>query len=80
MQTICNNVGEMEIPMKNGMVSEDNIGGEIGQVLEGKLPGRLSEEEITIFDATGIALLDLVTAKIAIDQAEENGVGQFVEI
>ena len=76
----CVNVGEMEIPMKNGMVSEDNIGGEIGQVLEGKLPGRLSKEEITIFDATGIALLDLVTAKIAIDQAEENGVGQFVEI
>ncbi|MBQ1391741.1 MAG: ornithine cyclodeaminase family protein, partial [Firmicutes bacterium] len=42
--------------------------------------GRKSEEDITIFDATGLALLDLVTAKTAIRLAAAKGIGQVIEI
>ncbi|MHC1722941.1 MAG: ornithine cyclodeaminase family protein [Aminipila sp.] len=72
----CMNVGEMEIPILQGFITIDDVIGELGQVLEGQVEGRKNDYDITIFDATGIALLDLVTAKIAIDLSKENGLGQ----
>ncbi len=63
----CKNVGEMEIPLKKGMIKEEELGGEIGQVLAGEVPGRTAEDQITIFDATGLSALDLITAKIALE-------------
>ena len=63
----CKAVGEMEIPLKKGMISEEELGGEIGQVLTGEVAGRTSDDQITIFDATGLSALDLITAKIALE-------------
>lgn len=76
----CCTVGEMEIPAKMGIVSADSICGEIGQVLIGQVEGRLTDEDITVFDATGLAALDLVTAKIAVKAAEEKNMGTLAEI
>lgn len=63
----CKAVGEMEIPLKTGRIAEDELGGEIGQVLTGEVPGRTSEDQITIFDATGLSALDLITVKKALE-------------
>lgn len=76
----CCTVGEMEIPAKMGIISADSICGEIGQVLIGQVEGRLTDEDITVFDATGLAALDLVTAKIAVKAAEEKNMGTLAEI
>ena len=76
----CLSVGEMELPFKNGVIGREDVIGEIGQVLSGAVSGRQSADDITIFDATGLALLDLVTAKSAIDLAEEKKLGIAVEI
>lgn len=76
----CLSFGEMEIPHRMGIVTRETIAGELGQVLSGKKPGRISDDDITIFDATGLALLDLVTGKVAIDLAKEKGLGTMVEI
>ncbi|QIB70059.1 ornithine cyclodeaminase family protein [Aminipila butyrica] len=76
----CVQVGEMELPIKQGVIREADIAGEIGQVLSGEIPGRCSEEEITIFDATGLALLDLVTGKRAIDLAQAKELGILADI
>ena len=76
----CMRVGEMELPLKKGVIREEDLAAEIGQVLAGTAEGRRSDEEITIFDATGLALLDLVTGKRAIDLAREKGLGLAAEI
>ena len=76
----CCTVGGMEIPAKMGIISPDTVTGEIGQVLTGQITGRTSDEDITVFDATGLAALDLVTAKIAVAVAEAEGKGQTAEI
>lgn len=76
----CMQVGEIEIPLKRCIISEKDIVGEIGDLLLGKVQGRTSEEQITIFDATGMALLDIATAKIALKLAEEQGLGVKAEI
>ncbi|MGB3367406.1 MAG: hypothetical protein WBA54_07960 [Acidaminobacteraceae bacterium] len=71
-------VGECEIPFKEGIITE--IDGEIGQVINGSVKGRTSEEQITIFDSTGIALQDLSSADIIIKKCIEDGLGTLVEI
>lgn len=76
----CVKVGEMELPIKVGILKEAQIAGELGQVLCGLVPGRQSDEEITIFDATGLALLDLVTGKRAIDLAKAKKLGVTADI
>lgn len=76
----CIEVGEMEIPLKKGVISKDEIAGEIGSLILGQSRGRQNDEEITIYDATGMALLDIATAKAALDLAVEAGLGQEVEI
>lgn len=76
----CINVGEIEIPVKKGILKAEDIAGEIGEILTGKTCGRENDEQITVFDATGTALLDLLTAKLALAKAEEQGLGETVNL
>ena len=75
----CIRVGEIEIPIKEGVITEDDIAGEIGDVIAGTIEGRQNDEQITIYDATGLYILDLVTAKAAIMRAKEKGIGIEVD-
>ena len=76
----CMTVGEIEISLKTGIINEKNIVGEIGNLLEGKIEGRSNEKEITVFDSTGLALLDIAAAKIALDLAEGKTLGSNVNL
>ncbi len=73
-------VGECEIPIKKGSIHKDSILGEIGEVILGQKPGRSDEKEITIFDSTGIALQDLICAKLLLDLATEKNLGTIAEL
>lgn len=64
----CINAGECELAIKHGFITRDHICGQIGEVLLGRKPGRTSAEEVTVFDATGLALLDLAVAKRVVAQ------------
>ncbi len=75
----CLRVGEMEIPFETGVISREDVSGEIGQVLAGTVEGRKSADDITVFDATGLALLDLITAQTAINLAKEKGIGTIID-
>lgn len=63
-------VGEMEMAIKKGWMTKDDVTGEIGDLISHKIEGRKSHAAITVFDATGMALMDIATAKIAIDHIE----------
>lgn len=76
----CAAAGEVEKPIKAGIISREDIQGELGSLMLGKAPGRQSDSEITVFDATGMALLDLAAAKAALDAAEKLQLGQTVEL
>ena len=54
--------------------------GELGYVLVGKVPGRTSAEDVTVFDSAGTALLDIACAKIALDAAARRGLGTVAEL
>ncbi len=48
---------------------------EVGEVLAGTRPGRLSEEEITVYKSTGHAVEDAATARLVYDRARAEGAG-----
>ena len=58
-ESLFNEAGDFLIPKKEGLIREEKIGGEIGEVLLKKVKGRESREEITIFKALGLAVEDL---------------------
>lgn len=51
------------------------MAGEIGKVIAGELEGRQSDEQITVFDSTGIALQDSATVPLEYERALAAGVG-----
>lgn len=55
--------GEYLTPLQQGLIKENHVAGTIGEILLGKIPGRESEEEITIFDALGLAVEDVICGK-----------------
>jgi alanine dehydrogenase len=55
--------GDLLIPMRAGEVGEDPITGELGDVLVGRVPGRQSAEEVTLFKSLGLAVEDLAAAR-----------------
>jgi alanine dehydrogenase len=72
--------GEVNIPLSQGVISESDIYAELGEVVAGVKKGRLSDEDITIFDSTGLAVQDLVTANIAYTKAVELGIGKKMKL
>ena len=75
----CIDKGETFHPLNRGIITMDDIHGEIGEILLGRKPGRESDEEITIFDSTGMAIQDNTTAYKIYQNAIENHVGTFFE-
>lgn len=71
----CRTDGEINVPLSEGLITEADIAGEIGEIITGKKPGRTSSSEITIFDSTGIALQDSATVPLEYERAMAAGVG-----
>ena len=67
--------GEINVPLAKGLIREEDIAGEIGEVITGKEQGRRSDDEITLFDSTGIALQDSATVPLEYERAVAAGVG-----
>ena len=76
----CIEVGEIEIPVAEGILPKQNIAGEIGEVITERIKGRERVDQITVFDATGTALLDLLTGLLALKEAEKHKIGQTIDI
>jgi alanine dehydrogenase len=71
----CRTDGEVNVPLAEGLISEDDIGGEIGEVIAGKKEGRTADGDVTVFDSTGIALQDSATVPLEYERALAAGVG-----
>jgi alanine dehydrogenase len=73
-------IGAANVPHAQGLFSEPDIAGELGEVLLDRIPGRESGDQVTVFDSSGVAVQDCVIAKLIYDQAVSEGTGQTVEI
>jgi alanine dehydrogenase len=55
-------------------------GTELGELLSGNRPGRLGDEDITVYKAMGHVVEDVVAAGLAHRRARERGIGRIVEL
>ncbi len=62
--------GELAHAVEQGLLAQEDVG-LLGQVVAGSAPGRQSEEEITAFDSTGLAIQDLAIALAALEAADD---------
>lgn len=70
-----NEAGDLQIPIEAGEYSADQIHGDLGAVVNGTIPGRTSDEEITLFKSVGIAIQDISCAALVHRKAQEAGAG-----
>jgi len=68
--------GDLVIPIGEGAIDAAHIAGELGDVFGGRVPGRRTAAEITIFKSLGMAVEDVAAARLAFERASERGLGR----
>ena len=76
----ASHTGEINVPVSAGMISKSSVWAELGEVVAGIKPGRTATNEITVFDATGLAIQDAVTAELVYRKAIEKKKGHNISI
>jgi ornithine cyclodeaminase len=67
--------GDLVIPMADGPFGPEQIAGELGEVLNGRIAGRTAEDEVVIFKPLGQAVEDVAAARLAYTRAIGMGRG-----
>ena len=70
--------GDLLRPIQQGMITEDHIYAELGEIILDHKPGRQSDKEITYFKSVGVAVQDAMAASLALENARQMGLGQEV--
>ena len=76
MDQALKEAGDLVIPISQGTYDKSDIYAEIADVVAGKVAGRVSEDEITLFKFNGIAIEDIACAGRVYELAKERGVGK----
>ena len=79
IESTLNEGGDIMIPVEEGAIGRDHIVGEIGQLLNGEIPGRKNDRSITVYNSLGITSQDLYAAIFVLKQALQRGVGTQVD-
>lgn len=70
--------GDLIIPIKSGLIAEDDILADLGELTVGQHPGRQSSQEITFFKSVGMAVEDMGVARVVYNKSLENNIGTIV--
>jgi ornithine cyclodeaminase/alanine dehydrogenase len=79
-EAVLEESGDIIIPIKEGVVTEGKIDGEIGELVSGIKEGRRAEDGITLFKSVGLAIEDAAVAELAYEKALKEGIGLEVEL
>jgi alanine dehydrogenase len=66
-------IGELHHALEVGCVSRGDVHAELGEIVAGSKSGRTNDDEITVFDSTGMALQDVAAAALVYERAVEEG-------
>ncbi len=71
--------GELMLAARAGVTHrEDWV--ELGEVVAGKHPGRIGDDDITLFKSVGHAVLDLYMARAVYQSAEQQAIGKRIKL
>lgn len=80
MEGVLAEAGDIITPLKEELIQESDIDGDLGELILGEITGREHSNEITVFKTVGTAVLDVVTAAKILEKAKEAGIGQTIEL
>lgn len=80
MAACMEEAGDLLRPLNEGIIDKEHIFAEIGEIAAGLKPGRVSQDEITLFKSVGIAIQDLAAATRAVSNARRLGIGRPVNL
>jgi len=72
--------GDLLIPIERGHMQETHIHAELGEIISGKVIGRTSDQEVTLFKSVGTAVQDLAAASRVLEHAEIQDFGNMVQL
>jgi len=62
-----------------GLIDDDHVHAELGEVVAGEVVGRTSDDEVTLFDSGGTAIETVAAAHMLYEKAHEEGLGREIE-
>lgn len=71
-------IGEAQHAVGQGLIQESDVK-QVGAVINGTQPGRVSDDQITLFDGTGVGLQDLAVAASVVELAVAQGIAIEVD-
>ncbi len=79
-ESALNEAGDFLIARREGVIGDGHILGEIGDLLLGRMAGRTSDADVTLFKSLGLAVEDVAAAELVNREAERRGLGLVVEL
>ncbi|MFC7021445.1 MULTISPECIES: ornithine cyclodeaminase family protein [Haloarcula] len=75
---VTRDAGSFIAALEAGVVDEDHVHAELGDVVAGSAPGRESRDDVTVFDSGGTAIETVAAGKLLYDRALEAGLGEEI--
>ena len=72
-------IGDLHHSLEAGLMAKQDVYAELGEVVAHKKPGRVSDDEIIIFDSTGMALQDVIVAAAVYEEATHARLGLLID-
>ncbi len=72
--------GEVNVPISKGYIGIQDIYAELGEVVAGLKPGRIDDDEIIVFDSTGLAIQDVAAASVVYRRAINERLGRLIDL
>ena len=79
-ESVLAEAGDLVIPINRGLITENHVHAEIGELNNGTKTGRTSDDQITLFKSCGVAVQDAVSASIVIKNSESQNLGILAHI
>lgn len=67
-------------PIRDGIITEDHIHAELGELVAGTRQGRTSNEQITLYKSVGVAVEDATAASLVLAAARRTGAGRELDL
>lgn len=71
--------GDLIIPIREGLIRVEHIIGELGELVLGKIQGRTSGDDITLFKSVGVAVQDTIAGARALEGAIARNLGTEID-
>lgn len=72
--------GDIIIPLREGLIDGSHVSRELGELLGGKVSGRVNDDQVTVFKSVGNAIQDMAVGRFAVDEATRLQTGQHFSL